>query len=76
MENELFDTEVATQVSAQGSRGVKTAAVAGVSMVAGALLCNYVVKPLGNKIKHGVQAWKASRTQVKEPVAEVRKPKN
>lgn len=73
---ELVSTEVAEQVSEHGSHGMKTVAVAGVSMVAGALLWNYVVKPLGKKIKHGVQAWKASRTQVKEPVAEVRKPKN
>ena len=76
MENELFGTEVATQVSAQGSRGVKTAAVAGVSMVAGALLWNYVVKPLGHKITHGIRAAKASKNQVKEQPAEVRKPKS
>lgn len=76
MENELFDTEVATQVSAQGSRGVKTAAVAGVSMVAGALLWNYVVKPLGHKVMHGIRAAKANKNQVKEQPAEVRKPKS
>lgn len=76
MENELFDTEVATQVSAQGSRGVKTAAVAGVSMVAGALLWNYVVKPLGRKVMHGIRAAKANKNLVKEQPAEVRKPKS
>lgn len=78
LETEIVDFVASQEVGKQGPRGMKTAAAAGGLMIAGALLWNYVGKPLAGRIKRGIQNVKASRNKVEEPkeVNEVRKPKN